>query len=183
MMTLSHRIISRACSASRLNRRPGSRCEASGSRNCTKLARMTYRGMLKFSVFIFICTLSIAAMVGQDRFPDGPGKPELIKVCNGCHDAQIVLANLKTPAEWSETLQNMADQGAEATPDEWRLIQQYLGTNIALIAVNKATADELQLTMELTPDLAAAIVKYRQENGAFKSLEDLKKVRGIDAAK
>lgn len=144
---------------------------------------MTYRGMLKFSVFIFICTVSIAAMVGQERFPDGPGKPQLIKVCNGCHDAEIVLANLKTPTEWAETLQNMADQGAEATPDEWRLIQQYLDANIALIAVNKATADELQLTMELTPNLASAMVKYRQEKGAFKSLDDVKKVPGMDAAK
>ena len=122
-------------------------------------------------------------MIGQGRFPDGPGKPPLIKVCNGCHDAQIVLANLKTPAEWAETLQNMAEQGADATPDEWRLIQQYLDANIALIAINKATADELQVTMDVPADLAAGVVKYRQEKGPFKSLDDLKKVPGVDATK
>ena len=135
------------------------------------------------SVFIFICSLSIVTTIGQDRFPEGPGKPELIKVCNGCHDATIVLANLKTPAEWSETLQNMADQGADATPDEWRLIQQYLDSNIAMIAINKATADELQATMDVTSEVAAAVVKYRQEKGPFKSLDDLKKVPALDAAK
>jgi competence protein ComEA len=144
---------------------------------------MAHRWILLSSVVIWFCALSIATLLGQDRFPDGPGKPELIKVCNGCHDAQIVLANLKTPAEWTETLQNMADQGAEATQDEWRLIQQYLSANIALIAVNKATADDLQVTMDLSADLAAAIVKYRQEKGAFKSLDDVKKVPGLDPAK
>jgi competence protein ComEA len=144
---------------------------------------MTHRWVLLSWVVILGCGLSVATALGQDRFPDGPGKPQLIKVCNGCHDAQIVLANLKTPSEWTETLQSMAEQGAEATPDEWQLIQQYLNANIALIAVNKATADELQATLDVTADLAAAVVKYRQEKGAFKSLDDVKKVPGLDATK
>jgi competence protein ComEA len=119
----------------------------------------------------------------QDRFPDGPGKTELVKVCAGCHDAEIVLANLKTPGEWSETLQTMAQLGAEATQDEWRLIERYIDTNLALILVNKAAAEELQLTMDVTPEVAAAIVKYRQDNGPFKTVDDVKKVPGVDAAK
>jgi competence protein ComEA len=119
----------------------------------------------------------------QDKFPDGPGKPELVKVCGGCHDAEIVLANLKTPGEWAETLQNMAQQGAEATPAEWGLIEKYLDLNLALIVVNKASAEELQLTMDLTREVADAVVKYRRENGPFKSIDDVKKVAGMDAAK
>jgi hypothetical protein len=65
-----------------------------------------------------------AAVSSQDRFPDGPGKADVIKVCSGCHDAEIILANLKTPGEWNETLQNMATQGAEATPEQWKAIEQ-----------------------------------------------------------
>jgi len=144
---------------------------------------MAYRQHLVFLVGLFVGALSIATMIGQDRFPDGPGKPQLVKVCNGCHDAQIVLANLKTPAEWTETLQAMADQGAEATPDEWQLIQQYLNANIALIAINKASADELQVTMDVAADIAAAIVKYRAEKGAFKSVDDIRKVAGVEPSK
>ncbi|HWW86568.1 MAG TPA: family 16 glycoside hydrolase [Vicinamibacterales bacterium] len=118
----------------------------------------------------------------QDRFPEGPGKMQLTKVCGSCHDSEIVLATLETPTEWSDTLQNMTQQGADATPEEWRLIEQYLDAKLALIAINKAGAGELKLTMEATPDVAAAIVKYRQDNGAFKSVDDVKKVPGIDAA-
>jgi competence protein ComEA len=125
----------------------------------------------------------VEATTGQDRFVDGPGKPEIVKVCSGCHDAEIVLAALKTPAEWSETLESMAQQGADATPDEWRLIERYIDTNFALIQINKAAADDLQRTMDVTSEVAAAIVARRRDNGAFKSIDEIKKVAGVDAAK
>ena len=124
-----------------------------------------------------------AAVSSQDRFPDGPGKADVIKVCSGCHDAEIILANLKTPGEWNETLQNMATQGAEATPEQWKLIEQYIDVHFAMVMVNKAPADEIQLTLDVSPEVAAALVKYRQDKGPFKSSDEVKKVPGIDAGK
>jgi len=123
------------------------------------------------------------ALSSQDRFPDGPGKADVMKVCSGCHDAEIILANLKTPGEWNETLQNMATQGAEATPEQWKLIEQYIDVHFAMVMVNKAPADEIQLTLDIPAEVAAAVVKYRQDKGPFKSSDDVKKVPGIDAAK
>jgi competence protein ComEA len=130
---------------------------------------------------VLVSTIAVAAL--QDKFPDGPGKTEVTKVCSGCHDAEIVLANLKTPGEWAETLQSMAQQGADATPAEWSLIEKYLDLNFALIVINKASAEELQLTMDVTREVADAVVKYRRENGPFKSVDEVKKVAGVDAAK
>jgi competence protein ComEA len=49
--------------------------------------------------------------------------------------------------------------------------------------VNKADARELQALLEISPESATAIVGYRQKNGSFKTLDDLKKVPGVDAAK
>jgi len=123
------------------------------------------------------------ALSSQDRFPDGPGKTDVMKVCGGCHDAEIILANLKTPGEWNETLQNMATQGAEATPEQWKLIEQYIDVHFAMVMVNKAPADEIQIALDVTPEVAAALVKYRQDKGPFKTIDDVKKVPGIDAAK
>lgn len=123
------------------------------------------------------------AVSSQDRFPDGPGKADVMKVCSGCHDAEIILANLKTPGEWNETLQNMATQGAEATSEQWKLIEQYIDVHFAMVMVNKAPADEIQLALDVPADVAAALVKYRQDKGPFKSSDDVKKVPGIDAAK
>jgi competence protein ComEA len=124
-----------------------------------------------------------AAVSSQDRFPDGAGKADVIKVCSGCHDAEIILANLKTPGEWNETLQNMATQGADATPEQWKAIEQYIDHHFAMVMVNKAPADEIQLALDVTPEIAAALVKYRQDKGPFKTIDDVKKVPGIEAAK
>jgi competence protein ComEA len=139
--------------------------------------------MMAGGVLATAWTLTLAGAVQEDRFPDGAGKPQLVHVCSGCHDAEIVLAHLQTPGEWADTLQNMAQLGAEAPADDWRLIERYIDTNFALILINKAAADELRLTMDVTSEVAGAIVKYRQANGAFKSVDDLKKIAGVDAAK
>ena len=49
--------------------------------------------------------------------------------------------------------------------------------------MNKATAKDLEPALELSTKEAQAIVQYREQNGAFKSLEELKKVPGLDAKK
>ena len=47
------------------------------------------------------------------------------------------------------------------------------------ININTATADELQELSGIGPTLAQRIVDYREANGAFASIEDLKNVSGI----
>ena len=49
----------------------------------------------------------------------------------------------------------------------------------ALIDINTATAEELKLLPGIGDALAKAIVSYREENGAFESLEQLMDVSGI----
>jgi competence protein ComEA len=129
-----------------------------------------------------VLLLTIAGAT-QDRFPDAPGKAELIKVCSGCHEAENVFAHPQTAGEWSETLATMAQLGSEATQEEWRLIEQYLDTQLAMIRINAAAAEELQRTVDVAETVAQAIVKYRQEHGNFKSTDELKKVPGLDAAR
>src|SRR6185295_8905524 len=82
---------------------------------------VTGHSRMRAATGVLACVMAstIASAALQDKFPDGPGKTEVTKVCSGCHDAEIVLANLKTPGEWAETLQSMAQQGADATPAEW----------------------------------------------------------------
>jgi competence protein ComEA len=132
------------------------------------------------SAAVLVFTMSAAT---QDRFPNGPGKAEIVKVCSGCHEPDNVFAYPQTAREWAETLQKMAQLGAEATPDEWRLIEQYLDANLALIPINAAPVVELQRTMDVTQAVADAIVTYRKEKGGFKSVDDVKKVPGVDATK
>lgn len=52
-----------------------------------------------------------------------------------------------------------------------------------LVAVNSATAAELETLPGIGPSLAQAIVDYRTENGPFARLEDLDNVPGLGASK
>lgn len=48
-----------------------------------------------------------------------------------------------------------------------------------LVNLNTATASELQTLSGIGPKKAADIIAYREQNGGFKSVEDLKNVSGI----
>jgi len=62
------------------------------------------------------------------------------------------------------------------TPDDRALSQAGPSTRIA---INRATAVELQALPRVGPVLAARIIAHREQNGPFRSLQDLQQVPGI----
>lgn len=52
-------------------------------------------------------------------------------------------------------------------------------TSNNLININTADEKELQQIKGIGPALAGRIIDYRENNGAFKSIDEIKKVRGI----
>ena len=53
----------------------------------------------------------------------------------------------------------------------------------SVVNINTATLKELQGIRGVGPATAKRIIQYRQENGSFESINDLKKVRGIGKSK
>ena len=45
--------------------------------------------------------------------------------------------------------------------------------------INRATAKDFERLPGIGPQISARIVAYREQNGAFKSIDDITKVRGI----
>src|SRR5262245_7320797 len=122
------------------------------------------------------------ATTTASRFPSGPGRDALFKVCKACHGPESVLGQLKTRSEWSKTLEEMAANGATGTDEEWNSILEYLDTHYSLIMVNTAPAKELAPKLDVSPEVASAIVSAR-EKAKIASIDELKKVPGLDAAK
>jgi competence protein ComEA len=120
------------------------------------------------------------------ELPAGAGKDTLIRVCSKCHSPDNVIANGQDRAGWENTITKMAGFGAEASDDEFSQILDYLVKNFppaTTIHVNQATAEQLESGLALTTTEAEAVIEYRKKNGDFKSIDDLKKVPGVDAKK
>jgi competence protein ComEA len=48
-----------------------------------------------------------------------------------------------------------------------------------LVNLNTATAAQLETLPGIGPKTAAAIIEYRQKNGAFKKIEELMNIKGV----
>jgi competence protein ComEA len=136
---------------------------------------------------IGLAMLSLRAS-GQTKFPDGPGKDAVLKVCGQCHPADILLGVGKSREGWAATVDDMVAKGANGTDEELQEIVAYLSKNFGKPAagkvnVNTATRKDLQEKLDFSVKEAQAIVDYREEHGSFKSLADLKKVPDLDVAK
>jgi hypothetical protein len=118
----------------------------------------------------------------ESRLPAGPGRDALFKVCGNCHSAESALSQFKTHDEWSKTLDEMANNGAQGSDEEWNQIQAYLDKHYTFIFINKADAKALESMLDVTPAVAEAIVRRRVENGNYTSVDDVKQVPGTSAA-
>lgn len=133
---------------------------------------------------------ALAFLVGcaSAQLPDGPGKEETIKLCRQCHELERSVSLRQDRAGWQATVDKMVALGAQGTDKQFNAIVDYLSANFAgeplpKLDVNKAPAIDFESRLSLKRSEAAAIVRYRNANGPFKSIEDLKKVPGVDRAK
>jgi competence protein ComEA len=126
---------------------------------------------------------SATAAVAQGTFPETDGKTALLKVCGDCHGAETVIQTLRTRQEWSDMIDQMARFGAQASDQEYDQILAYLAKHFSPIKVNTATAKDLEATLDVPTNLAEAIVAYRLEKGEFKTVDDLKRVPGLENGK
>jgi competence protein ComEA len=123
----------------------------------------------------------------QDQFPEGPGRDVTLQLCSNCHAADVLLGHRQSRDEWIAEIQKMIASGAEGTEEQFTAVlnylSKYLGPAAAHVNVNKASAADLESGLGLTARESAAVVKYRSDKGAFKTIDDLKKVPDLDFKK
>jgi competence protein ComEA len=60
------------------------------------------------------------------RLPPGDGRDVMIRVCSQCHSPDSAADQQLGPDGWQDLVNQMAETGAQATPEEFDLIVQYL---------------------------------------------------------
>jgi competence protein ComEA len=141
------------------------------------------------------CGLLLYAAAGPSRpahaqgvLPDAPGRDVTMKLCGNCHGADTVASVRLTPEGWRDTIARMVAAGAQGTDQELETVFQYVSTQFpvqgqAALNLNTATAVELESVAALLRKEAAALISHREKNGPCKTLDDLKKVAGLDYKK
>jgi competence protein ComEA len=132
--------------------------------------------------------LAVLAAGARAQLPEGAGKVETQKLCVQCHELERSISLRQNRAGWQATMDKMASLGMKGTEKDFQAVLEYLATNypagdLPPINVNQARAIDLESGLSLKRSQAVAIIDYRTKNGDFKSIDDLKKVPGVDTAK
>ena len=137
---------------------------------------------MRFALRAVLCSFTfIAAAQTQSAPHDDEAKALLERTCTKCHKLTATLSQRNSKERWSAIIDDMIARGAEATDAEIETLIDYLAKNFgSKVNVNQATAEELSTVLDLPQASMSAIVDYREKNGKFKSLDDLKKVPELD---
>jgi competence protein ComEA len=122
------------------------------------------------------------------ELPDGSGKAETEKLCVQCHDLAKAVSMRQDENGWGVTMAKMIAAGMKGTNEEMQAVFDYLVKSfppeaLPPININTARAIEIESRFSLKRSEAAAILRYRKDHGDFKSIDDLKKVPGVDFSK
>jgi quinoprotein glucose dehydrogenase len=135
-----------------------------------------------FGFFAMACAAVLFASAQDVELPAGKGKDTLEKMCTPCHSLERVTNEKYSKRRWSNVVDDMVSRGAEGTDTEVSALVSYLVQNFGKpINVNTTSAKEIADTLQITPDQADTVVKYRADHGQYKSIDDLAKVPGIPA--
>ena len=83
----------------------------------------------------FLCGMVVIALISlaprataQITLPDGPNRDLVSRTCSACHDLAMAVAARRTREGWNATIDEMVTYRMNVTPDERRLILDYLTT-------------------------------------------------------
>ncbi len=144
-----------------------------------------------------ILAAGVALAAGQEAqmlvpsgegLPEGPGKDVTVRSCGTCHEARRAASVRLTREGWAAVIEGMQKRGARVSEQEFPVILEYLSTHflgeaLQPLNLNTATQIDLEAAGGLLRREAAAVIRYREQHGRFKTVEDLKKVPGLDFKK
>jgi cytochrome c len=97
-----------------------------------RLAKVAAGGAgFAFSVLFGLATAGLAQDQAKPKeLPNAPGKDMVVRTCNSCHAATVVLEHGQTREQWEETITKMIGMGAQGTDEDFNAIVDYLTKNV-----------------------------------------------------
>jgi competence protein ComEA len=141
------------------------------------------------SVFLQVgLAMTFLTSLAQADLPDGPGRATTVRICGKCHSPERAASMHQSRSAWEDTIIKMMKLGAQGSDEELEAVLGYLSTHFGPqtpgpININKARAVDLEAGLLLGRSQAKAVIEYRDRNGDFRSLDDLRKVPGLDFQK
>jgi hypothetical protein len=96
----------------------------------SQMIRWTTTAMFAISVST-LATVPLWAQQTPGELPPGPGLELIQRSCVGCHDIYMITTKHKSREDWATTIEMMAARGAEVTPEEMQIIEEYLSQNFS----------------------------------------------------
>jgi competence protein ComEA len=123
-----------------------------------------------------------SALLGQKTSSDSVDAATFRAICGACHSIALV-EGLRTESEWRDEVDQMIKIGARGTEEQFQRVMRVLARTLTRVNVNTAEPRQIAPVLDVSDEAAAAVVKSRIKNGKFKTIEDLKKVPGVDPVK
>jgi competence ComEA-like helix-hairpin-helix protein len=138
--------------------------------------------MNRLTLIVPLVVSSLMPLVNAQDLPEGKGKDVVDQICSSCHGPDLITSRRATRDEWNDIVGDMISRGATASNEQVQAIKDYLVKYFGQVNVNKSPSAEIATILDVTPAQADAIVKYRTDHGAFKTVDDLKKVPELASA-
>lgn len=84
--------------------------------------------MRVFAVAVLLAGFATPALADDDfkDLPPGPGRDVMVRVCSQCHSPEIAAHENLDAQGWKDLVNQMANNGANATDAEFDTITKYL---------------------------------------------------------
>lgn len=133
------------------------------------------------------CILLFARASAIAQQPYDPAKADpadftaVKQVCTVCHDTSRLMHS-RPWSDWIDVLTRMSDAGAHGSEEQWNHISRFLLLTLTTLDVNTAPAEEIAPVLQVSDDVAAAIVARRSQR-KFTSIDDLQSVAHVAPAR
>jgi hypothetical protein len=68
----------------------------------------------------------VASGHARQELPDGPGKAEVVKLCDGCHDLMFTVSTRETEEGWTRIVNDMRSKGTDGSEEDFAKVIAYL---------------------------------------------------------